>query len=36
MDKIWDRKSFKVGGHWPLWPLKINKHEKGVYIDDEP
>ena len=20
MDKIWDRKSFEVGGHWPLWP----------------
>jgi len=19
MDKIWDRKSFKVGGHWRLW-----------------
>ena len=19
MDNIWDRKSFKVGGHWPLW-----------------
>jgi len=19
MDKIWDRKSYKVGGHWPLW-----------------
>ena len=19
MDKGWDRKSFKVGGHWPLW-----------------
>ena len=19
MDKIWDRKSFDVGGHWPLW-----------------
>ena len=19
MDKIWDRKFFKVGGHWPLW-----------------
>ena len=19
MDKIWDRKSFKFGGHWPLW-----------------
>jgi len=19
MDKIWDRKSFEVGGHLPLW-----------------
>ena len=19
MDKIWDRKSFEVGGHWQLW-----------------
>ena len=19
MDKIWDRNSFEVGGHWPLW-----------------
>jgi len=19
MDKIWDRKSFEVGGRWPLW-----------------
>ena len=19
MDKIWDRKSFEVGGHWPSW-----------------
>jgi len=19
MDKIWDRKSFEVGGHYPLW-----------------
>jgi len=19
MDKIWDRKSFAVWGHWPLW-----------------
>ena len=19
MDKIWDRKSLQVGGHWPLW-----------------
>jgi len=18
MDKIWDRKSFEIGGHWPL------------------
>ena len=28
MDKIWDRKSFKVGGHWPLWRgwKKTNDH----------
>jgi len=19
MDKIWDKKSFEIGGHWPLW-----------------
>jgi len=19
MDQIWDRTSFEVGGHWPLW-----------------
>jgi len=19
MEKIWDRKSFEVGGHWKLW-----------------
>jgi len=19
MNKIWDRKSFEVWGHWPLW-----------------
>ena len=19
MDNIWDRKSFEVGGHWPMW-----------------
>jgi len=32
MDKIWDRKSFKIGGHWPLWrdektewPSRTNK-----------
>ena len=22
MDKILDRKSFEVEGHWPLWPDK--------------
>ena len=22
MDKIWDRKSFEVGGHWPVWWIK--------------
>ena len=22
MDTIWDRKSFEVGGHWPLWRMK--------------
>ena len=29
MDKIWDRKSFEVGGHWPLWgggDEKTNDH----------
>ena len=27
MDKIWDRKSFEVGGHWPLWGMKeMNDH----------
>ena len=26
MDKIWDRKSFEVGGHWPLWRVCKN-HE---------
>jgi len=32
MDKIWDRKSFKVRGHWPLlrrwkneWPRRTDK-----------
>ena len=24
MDKIWDRKSFEVGGHWPLWNFSAN------------
>ena len=22
MDKIWDRKSFEVVGHWALWRMK--------------
>ena len=27
MDKIWDRKSFGVGGHWSLWRVeKTNDH----------
>ena len=28
MDKSWDRKSFEVGGHWPLWRgmKKTNDH----------
>ena len=26
-DKIWDRKSAEVGGHWPLWrDEKTNEH----------
>jgi len=25
MDKIWDRKSFEVGGHWPLWMKKTHQ-----------
>ena len=25
MDKILDRKSFEVGGHWPLWRGEKNK-----------
>ena len=31
MDKIWDRKSFEVGGHWPLW-----RDEKNRLMDAEP
>jgi len=27
MDKIWDRKSFEVGGHWPLWRGWKNNNE---------
>ena len=22
MDKIWDRKSYEDGGHWPFWRAK--------------
>jgi len=25
MDKIWDRKSFEVRSHWPLWQGWKNK-----------
>ena len=38
MDKIWDRKSFEVGGHWPLWRglkkrngLALKKTKKQAY-----
>ena len=28
MDNIWDKKSFEIGGHWPLWRgwKKLNVH----------
>ena len=34
MDKIWDRKSFKVGGHWPLWRgmKKPNDHVEANFL----
>jgi len=25
MNTIWDRKSFEVGGHWPLWQGWTNR-----------
>ena len=25
MGKIWDRQSFEVGGHWPLWRGRTNR-----------
>ena len=28
MDKIWDRKSFEVGGHWPLCRQKVECKKK--------
>jgi len=35
MDQIWDRKSFKVGGHWPLWQDDKNewscRTDKSIY-----
>ena len=27
MDKIWDKISFEVGGHWPLWRGGINTND---------
>jgi len=38
MDTIWDRKSFEVGGHWPLWrgwkppewPRRTDKRKKSI------
>ena len=34
MDKIWDRKSFEVGGHWPLWRgwKKTNGHAEPTKV----
>ena len=28
MDKIWDRKSIEVGGHWPLWREKTMQNRQ--------
>ena len=33
MDKIWDRKSFEVGGHWPLWMKKPNDHAEPTKVE---
>ena len=35
MDKIWDRKFFKVGGHWPLWwgMKKPNDHAEPTKVE---
>ena len=32
MDKIWDRKSFEVGGHWPLMK-KPNDHAEPIKVE---
>jgi len=45
MDKIWDRKSFEVGGHWPLWQVwmttqnrqkTLKKTPKNAYVWNRP
>ena len=35
MDKICNRKSFEVGGHWPLWRRvkKPNDHAEPTKVD---
>jgi len=35
MDKIWERKSFEVGGHWPLWRRwkKRNDHTEPTKVE---
>ena len=35
MDKIWDRKSFEVGSHWPLWRglKKTNNHAEPTKVE---
>ena len=30
MDKIWDRKSLEVRGHWPLWRDEKNNDHADV------
>mgnify|MGYP007133550531 CR=1 FL=1 len=30
MDKFWDRKSFEVRGHWPLWQVWKNKWPRRI------
>ena len=35
MDKIWERKSFEVGGRWPLWQgmKKTNDHAEPTKVE---
>jgi len=28
MDKVWDRKSFEVGGHWPLMKKRMTTQNR--------